>query len=286
MLDFLPQHYINSIKNLDINKLFEIRIRALQKVIINYNFNKFFLGTSGILKDSNGAITATNLDIENIISALTEKSLYAYNENIKDGFLTSKNGVRVGLCGTMVVENGKIITLKNISSLCIRIPHEIIGCSNDIFYHCLKNTPKNLLIISPPGYGKTTILKDLIRNYNQNTNLNLLVIDERGELAVHGKNIDVLKQSNKEYAIQIATKSMSPDVMFMDELMTNNDFLGAYKAKNSGIKVIATAHAENVYDLLKKFIKAKEVFDYFILLNKGNIPGEIKAIYNSELNEI
>ncbi len=286
MFYFLPLHISNMLNELDLDNLTEIRIRTNHPIIINYYNRKYFLGTSGPTNDENKSIIATKQDVDYVILTLTEKSLYAYNDNIKLGFLTSKSGVRVGICGTCVFEHNNIITIKNIESLCIRIPHEIVGCSDELFEKLLLDKRKNVLIISPPGYGKTTLLKDLIRNYNNKTNFNLLVVDERNELRSCGCNVDTIKHCNKQYAINVATRSMSPDIIFMDELMNIEDYKGVEIAKYCGVNVISTIHAETLKDVISKFNNASLIFDYFILLNKGDKPGELKAIYDNNLNEI
>ena len=133
MLDFLPQNLINALKKIDINYLSEIRLRANNPTICNYQFNKRYLGKNGLESNIKNALIVKENDIRAIIENLTENSLYAYNDYLKNGFLTSKKGVRVGVCGRCVFNDDKIVTIKDISSLCIRIPHDVIGCSDFIF---------------------------------------------------------------------------------------------------------------------------------------------------------
>lgn len=285
MLDFLPLKILNSLKSVDINFLSEIRIRCNYPIICNYHFKKQFLCEHGISNNHKNSLIATENDIKGIIENLTENSLYAYNDYLKNGFLTSKKGVRVGLTGTCVFEEEKIITIKDVTTLCIRIPHTVLGCSNSIF-NIVKNNRTNVLIISPPGYGKTTILKDLIRNYNENTDYNLLVVNERGELNDAGMNIDLINYSNKSYAINYAIRSMSPDIIFMDELSSEDDVLGVIKAVNSGVNVIATIHSDSVENVVNKFKTLKEYFDYFVILDSKDKPGQILGIYNKKFYEI
>ncbi len=280
MLKFLPQKYQSIFNKIDIDKLNEIRIRKNYPVI--YKLDNVIYK----LMNEKGEVIATNYDINSIIDNLTEKSIYAYNDFIRNGYLTTNLGVRVGLAGSCVFENEKIITVKDFSSLCIRIPHDIIGCSNYIFNKYINCKRLNILIVSPPGFGKTTILKDLVRNYNVNSFYNLLVIDERGELNLIGQNVDVIRYSNKEFALNYAIKSMSPDILFMDELMREDEFIGIKKASLSGVNVIATIHSDNVENVVKKFTSVKEIFDYYVVLKCNTHPGEILGVFDKNLNEI
>ncbi len=280
MLEFLPLKYQSILYKIGLKNLYEIRIRKNYPVIYNYN-NKIYK-----LNNQKEFITASQFDIDTIIDNLTEKSIYAFNDFIKNGYITTCKGVRVGIAGNCVFENQKIITVKEFSSLCIRIPHEIIGCSNYVYEKYLKSKKLNILIISPPGLGKTTMLKDFVRNYNENTYYNLLVVDERGELNVSGQNIDVIRYSNKNYALNYAIKSMSPDIMFMDELVCEDDFNGITKACLSGVSVIATIHSDSIVNVINKFNKAKEIFDYYILLKNNIHPGEILGVFDKNFNEI
>ena len=280
MLKFLPLKYQSLINKIDQNALCEIRIRINYPVVYKLYNNTYKL------KNENDNIIATDNDIKTIIDNLTEKSIYAYNDFIKNGYITTNFGVRVGLAGSCVFENEKVITVKDFSSLCIRIPHDIIGCSNYVFYKYINSKKVNILIASPPGLGKTTLLKDLVRNYNENSSYNLLVIDERGELNLKGQNVDVIRYSNKEFALNYAIKSMSPDILFMDELMCEEEFIGINKARLSGVNVIATIHSDNVSNIIKKFSSAKDIFDYFIILKNNKHPGEILGVFDNNLNEI
>ena len=276
-LSFLPIKILSIINKYDFNNLYEIRLRENFGITFTYKGKKIFLPE----------ITCKREDIDYIIDEITEKSVYAFNDYIKNGFITTKDGIRIGLCGQCVFDGDKIVTIKNISSLNIRIPHFVKECSNRIFNTIvIKNEILNTLIISPPFCGKTTIIKDISLKINEDFNKNILIIDERGEFAeIKGKNIDKISFSNKSYAFNFALRSMSPDIVITDELSTLSDWLFIKTAVYSGIKVIATVHSDSISDLKSKNNFILGLFDRYFILKKDNF-GIIDKIFNKNLEEI
>lgn len=280
---FLGQDIENSLNTLNLNELNEIRIRLnypikyICKNKTDYLYNK-------IKRDK--IICNKNL-IEKIILNLTENSIYAFNDRIKEGYITTNDGIRVGIVGTCVFKDDKLITLKDITSLNIRIPHFIYGCSDKILpYVICDNVIKNTLIVSPPKMGKTTLLKDLILNLNK-LNKNVLIIDERGEFnKVNGENIDKIMYTKKQFSILNAIRSMAPDVIVTDELVNNEDFLSAKYCSDSGVKIISSCHADTIDNLRNKNFFIKGIFErYFILNSNGNF-GKIDLILDGDFNKI
>ena len=179
ILWILPSNLLNAVKNrLNIEEIYEIRIKINRPIIIYSKNGEIILNYIPVKED-----------IKSIIQKISNYSLYAYEEDIKQGFITIKGGHRVGLAGECIMENGKIKTIRNISSINIRISREIIGCSNKIMkYIGSNNRVYNTIIISPPKCGKTTILRDITRNLSnglENINLKgrkVVVVDERSEI--------------------------------------------------------------------------------------------------------
>ncbi|MBQ3597060.1 MAG: Flp pilus assembly complex ATPase component TadA [Clostridia bacterium] len=280
-LEFFPKRIIEIFNNISLDKIFEIRVRVNYPIILLGDNIRI------VLKDLDGnKFTVTENDIADIICNLTENSLYAYNDKLKNGYLTWKNGVRIGLCGECVEENGRVITIKNISSLNVRIPRNIVGCSNYIYSKINNGIIKNSLIISPPGYGKTTILKDLIRNFNNDNKYSILVIDERSELDVFGINVDVIKNGSKNYSFNNCIRSMRPDVVITDELVGEDDWKYIETACKTGVKVIATCHGGCIEDVKNSCSKHGGVFDLYFLLNSNGVPGKLKHVYDKNFNRI
>lgn len=282
-LDFLPKEILYSINKLNVDKLYEIRLRANFPIIIWYDFNKLFLSKDGATERKENALICNKDDIENIIYTVTEYSLYSVTDRLKDGYLTTNNGVRIGIAGECVFENNKIVTIKNFTSLCIRVPNNIVGCSKKLYELTLKDKLRNVLIIAPPKYGKTTLLKDLIHNFD--TLINVLIIDERGELSKGIENADVIKYADKNYAFQLAIRSLSPEVIITDELISDSDWCCVNRAVNSGIKIIATVHGKDVEEIKNKREFTPNLFERYVVLESNGQAGIINKIYDVNFNE-
>lgn len=276
-LNFLPNKIITALKNYNLEKIFEIRIRKNQPIILNY------CGKYKKLLFLNSNVVISGQELNDIIALATEHSIYAYNEQIKKGFLTTKQGIRIGLAGDCVFEEGNIITIKNFSSINIRIPHYVKGASNKIFPFIINNGKvENTLIISPAGLGKTTILKDLISKIDR-LGFQTLVIDERGELFVEEYlNVDYLKHCDKNFAFTLGLRSLSPRVVIFDEIIDKLDWLLAEKAIFSGVNIIGTIHANNLNDLLNKSYFKKNVFNRYVFIKNCNSPGQIQEILDGD----
>lgn len=180
-------------------------------------------------------------EILQILEKLCDNSIYAYTNQICNGFLTIRGGHRIGVTGTAVMENGRVINIKYVTSLNFRIARQVINCSNNILGQVLNiqnNTIFNTLIVSPPGRGKTTILRDLIRNISNGIErLNFKgktcgVVDERGEIAAMYRGIpqndigirtDVIENISKAEGIKILIRSMAPEIIACDEIGSKED---------------------------------------------------------------
>ena len=286
-LNFLSEPLKSAVAKTDVKALSEIRLRVGFPIFGVFNGKKIYISENGLTLNKSDAITCTGQDVSKCIEYATEKSLYAFNDRLKQGFLTTKDGVRIGVAGDCVVEDDKIITVKNISSLNIRIPHEIKDCSQKIYNKLFLNDVFNTLIVSPPSKGKTTILKDLARKFNAYTDQSIMIIDERGEFAnVSGENIDAIKFSNKFYALNYGIRSMSPRIVITDELQSKDDWQSAKTAAFSGVKIIASCHGKDISDLKNKDFFIKNVFERYVVLDANRPAGTVKDFYDSDLNII
>ena len=278
-------------------ELNEIRLRENQPIVVFINGQPFYLGEKGITSNEKNAIYVTKQEIESIVFSASDFSIYSVNEQIKRGFLVLDGGVRIGLCGNIVSENNEIKTITNFSSLNIRIPHEVKNCSLDAFAQIITDLRmNNTLIVSPPGAGKTTFIRDFVFQLSEkNYCLNILVLDERGEISGGGKlNLgkfaDVLSFSAKRQGFEQGIRALSPNLIVTDEIGGTEDIEALQYAANCGVNVLATVHAANIEDLkLKKgfaeLLKDK-YFSRFVFLSSRQGPGTLEAIYNENLTRI
>jgi len=281
-LSFLPSEIKSAISNLNYNFLSEIRLRKGQPVIVQYKGEYKYLSAFGITDGDKNLIKVGEL--APIVNAATEGCIYSYTEQMKSGFITVEHGVRIGLAGEYVTQSGDVRAIKNVTSLNIRIPHNVVGCADylvkNLFFGCLYST----LLYSKPGLGKTTMLRDLSVSLSRLKKCNVLVFDERNEIAAIdgdgngfdlGDRVDVIRCYNKRSAISSAIRAMKPDLIITDELYGGDDIEAVKYAVDCGICIIASSHL-NDRDLLKKM-----PFEYYVeLLGIGKQP----LIYDKNFN--
>ena len=250
----------------------EIRLRAGQHIHAVWNDTEHELGSYFITQNS----------LQEILSRAARYSVHSYSESLAQGFLPLNGGHRLGVCGTAIINNGKISGIRTISSLNLRIAQEYIGCADSLIPHIFfKNgRPKSVLILSPPAYGKTTILRDLIRQVSMK-GIRISVADERGELAaMHqgiaqfdlGTHTDIIEQAPKAQAVLLLLKTMSPKIIALDEITSPNDLQAINYAGNCGVSIFASAHAIDIEDLksrpLYKEMMKLNIFDIIVSLEK------------------
>ena len=295
ILKYMPQNIVNLIKTdieLNYNSLEEIRIRANKPIILKFN---------NIEKIIN--YNSTTNDILEIMQYICENSIYSYQEQICNGYINLKGGHRVGITGNVVFKENKVVNINYISSLNFRIAKQIIGVSNVLLPYLLdieNNTIYNTLIISPPGSGKTTILRDFIRQISNGISdinfrgITVGLVDERGEIAAMYKGIpqndvgiktDILDSIPKSVGMKMLIRSMAPNVITADEIGTYEDVEAINYAICCGIKGIFTAHGNSLEDLelnpaINKLIHIN-IFDKIICLNPKE-KGKISKLYKLE----
>lgn len=266
-LSFLPKEILEAISHLNINFVTEIRLRQGQPVIIGYKDEYYYLDRFGLSLKRDGALMGG--EIAPIINAATSGSIYSYAEQMRSGFITCGHGVRIGLAGEYVTQNGAITAIANITSLNVRIPHEVEGCADYICNNLFTEEVYSAIIFSKPGLGKTTKLRDIARYSSDKLKLNVLIFDERNEIAAInangngfyvGERSDVVRSGNKITAFETAIRAMKPDVIITDELYGESDIQAVKYVAECGIKVIASSHVTN-----RNILKSMP-FEYFVEL--------------------
>jgi len=219
-------------------------------------------------------------ELSAVLELATGGSVHSSAESIKNGFITVSGGHRIGLCGTAVVQNKEISFIKDISSVSVRIAKEFTGIAEKLATELnMDGKFGNTLIISPPGYGKTTMLRDLIRVLSRD--YRVAVADERGEIAAKnrgipqfdvGKSTDVLDGTEKSDGAILMLRSMSPDIIAVDEITAEHDINAMKMISNCGVGIIATAHGESKESImarpLYKELFGLGIFRVIIILNR------------------
>lgn len=280
-------------KTFSFNDITEIRLRSNENLIVVIKNKKYFL------KDDDGNyVVVSKAIIDDFIKNASENSIYAYNESIKEGYIMLAKGIRVGISGYVVYNQDKVVTIKDIQSVNIRIPHIIKNCSLLAYDYLVDDNIKNTLIISSPGSGKTTFIRDFVYQlYVHNNSKNILIADERNEICstIKGEtNInlggfcDIYTNCSKEFAFKNGIRSMRPDLIITDEIDLDKDLKYIIQAINSGVSVVATIHAKDVNQLKKKKgfdeILDNKYFDRFVVLTSEEGPGTLTNIYDEKLN--
>ena len=289
ILRVLPVNIANEVKDFLLkDSIQEIRIKVNKPVIINLSSKEVIL---------NSIVTLD--DIKQILVRVSNYSLYAYEEEIKQGYITIKGGHRIGIAGECVLSQGEVRTIRNISSLNIRICREVKGCSNEVMKFITENNRVfNTLIVSPPKCGKTTILRDIARNISNGMPINSLmgkkvsIIDERSEIASCFNGIpqldvgirsDILDNCLKKDGMIMAIRSLSPDILICDEIGTDGDMEALNMAFNSGVNIIVSIHGYSIEDIYRrrifKDLLENSILDRIIVLSNKNGPGTIENAY-------
>lgn len=297
----------------DWSRVQEIRIRAGYPVTLISDRQEYALGDGAEAK-------ADSRLIREILGIFSRHSLYAFEDEIRQGFLTIEGGHRVGLAGKAVTEDGiqsgaaelrsggyspgsrtGLRTIKDISSLNIRLAHEKKGCADRAvpLLYDESGTVFDTLILSPPGAGKTTLLRDLVRQISDGTGygpgVSVSVVDERSELAACfqgmpqcdlGSRTDVMDACPKDTGMYMMIRSMAPRVLAVDEIGTRQDLEAMRYVMNCGCRILATAHGSSIADLDRKPVlremAREELFSRYVVLSKNPRPGTIAGIFDAK----
>ena len=238
ILEILPPDLRRNMQEIDFYEVQELRLRS------GYPLGIKRVGARKSILDTADVVRAA--DVEAVVRAATGQSAYSAQETLRAGYLPLRGGHRIGICGTTVQRNGEIYSMKDVTSLNIRVAH-------DVWIEPARLQPRlreNLLIIGAPGSGKTTLLRACIRTLSQMGRC-VSVVDERDEVGAFdlGMHVDVLRGCGKQTGMELLLRSMGPEWIAVDEISAEADVLALEKCSYCGVKLLATAHAENVDEL-------------------------------------
>lgn len=277
----------------------EIRLRINGPLLMVYRGEEYFLGAKGgLCKDPGQAFRVCRRCLQETLEYLSSYSLYAYEEEVRQGYLTLQGGHRVGLAGKTILDGEKITSIRFISFINIRFSHQVKGCASVILpYIAQGSTVRHTLLISPPRCGKTTILRDLIRQISDGDEKRpghcVGVVDERSEIGgCHqgvpqndvGIRTDVLDGCPKAEGMMMLIRSMSPEVIAVDEIGSYEDIHAIESVIHCGCRLLATVHGSSIDDikrkpLLNRLVKEK-IFERYILLEGRPRAGTVRQIFD------
>lgn len=280
-------------EQLQYEHLQEIKLRVEKPLLLIYRGEELILGGQ-----RGKPYMVTKEDVREMLEYISNYSLYAYEQEMKQGFITIEGGHRVGMTGQAIIENGKVKNLKHISSVNVRMSHEVLGCADKVFpYITYNRSLYHTLVISPPRCGKTTLLRDMIRQISDGNDwvrgIAVGVVDERSEIGGcymgvaqnHlGIRTDVLDGCPKAEGMIMLIRSMGPEVIAVDEIGSAEDVHAIEYAMHCGCKMLATVHAGSMEELRKKPLLDQMIdqgrFERYILLGNRAHVGQIDGIFD------
>ena len=272
IMRYIPMRLRKYFYDIDFSTLEEIRLRPLMPVCLVFHHETCFLAQQGgTVKNGKAAVIAQRQDISEAMELLSASSLYAYEDEISRGYITVAGGHRVGICGSAVTKDNHICFIKNIAGLNYRIARMVKNISEGIIEDIYQGGDvRSTLIISPPGQGKTTMLRDVLAALSAR-GIAVSVIDERRELAAMYNGVpsfdlglftDVLEGCPKDEGMSLMIRSMNPKVVATDEIDAREDMEAIKKAAQRGVRVITSIHAKS-FEALKEQEDKRQFLSYF-----------------------
>ena len=299
VLKIFPSRIRQALEQTELNmeNLQEIRVRVGQPLLCVYRGREFFLAGNGKLEEQEkNPVTVSGEELLETVSYVSRYSLYAFDEELRQGYITIPGGHRVGIAGKIVMEGEKIRSVRYISFLNVRLSHEKKGCADRVFPYLVKNGRFcHTLIISPPRCGKTTLLRDIIRQASNGNDLlagqNVGVVDERSEIGGSYRGVpqndlgirtDVLDCCPKAEGMMMLIRSMAPDIVAVDEIGDYRDSRAIETVFHCGCRLLATVHGSSMEDILKKPLLQRLVqyrcFERYIVLDQEKEAGHVRDI--------
>lgn len=296
-ISLLPDRYKSVLESISENigvKVKEIRFRNGEPITLNTQNDIYYIRKNGVLtvSFSSDLIVTDEKDLQEIVFHLSRRSLHTYQDMIAKGFIPLRGGCKAGVVGRAVMKNGSVYSVSSFNSVNIRVARNFYGCSEDL----IKNVGEDcasFLIIGAPLSGKTTVLRDLCRFYSGKDRLNpfkTAIIDERDEIASRsfgngidvGIHTDILTLYPKAIGTEIAVRTLSPDIVVLDEIGSDEEARAMLSAVNTGVNFIATAHGSSLEEVLrrpniKRLVNAGAFKKAVVLYGKDN-PCKVKEM--------
>ncbi|WP_051688142.1 stage III sporulation protein AA [Desulfofalx alkaliphila] len=278
----------------------EIRVRHGRPLILGLNHKDAFLHRQGGLADRpSQAYVVSDDDLRRTTQLISNSSIYALEEELKNGYITLAGGHRVGITGKVVTEKGGVKTMKYISGINIRVSRQVLGAADGVIKHLL--SPKGMvyhtMLISPPRCGKTTLLRDIVRQLSNGIpslgfgGINVGVVDERSEIAGCyqgvpqldvGIRTDVLDACPKAAGMMMLLRSMSPGLIATDEIGRSEDVAAVEEVLNAGIKVLTTAHGSSIEELKRRPALSRllslGLIERYVILGRSRGVGTVEQV--------
>ncbi|PTM58517.1 stage III sporulation protein AA [Desmospora activa] len=296
MLELLPRSVYT--------RLEEVRIREGRPLEVITPERSWFLGRSGLERGVEQAYIPSKEDCTKILNLISHHSLYALEEELRRGYVTIEGGHRIGLVGPAVVEGGRVRRLRSISGFNLRIAREVRGAAREVMPYLFRDGRLfNTLIVSPPQCGKTTLLRDLVRIVSEGEgnipSYKVGVVDERSEIAgcvegvpQHdvGPRTDVLDACPKAEGMMMMIRSMSPELLVVDEIGRQEDGDAVFEAMHAGVALFTTAHGRSLEEVSRRptlsRLLREGAFDRVVLLSRKNGPGTLEGIFDQSLHRL
>ncbi|MTI79980.1 MAG: stage III sporulation protein AA [Firmicutes bacterium] len=306
VMNVLPSHLRKMLQRLqqlqpeEMARLEELRLRQNRPMVLGFSDEDVFLHREGgLTAHSERAYFVSADDIQRTTQMVSNSSIYALEEELKNGYITLTGGHRVGITGKVVADQGRVKTIKYISGFNIRISRQVVGAADQLLRHLIspKGDVYHTMLISPPRCGKTTILRDIVRQLSSGIQkfnfpgVTVGVVDERSEIAGCYRGIpqlnvgtrsDVLDSCPKASGMMMLLRSMSPQVIATDEIGRMEDVEALEEVLNAGVKVLTTAHGAAVDDIekrpaIKRLLKLQAI-ERLVVLDRSKGPGTVKQV--------
>lgn len=305
ILPCLPMKLRSAIQTLPpevLGKAHEIRLRRGRPVTLDVGDEEVFVSSrGGIASGPDDGYIFTDQEALVTLQLMAGSSIYSYEDEIRQGYITLRGGHRVGIVGRAVVQDGTVKVIKDISGFCIRVSHEVLGAADAVMPYLVKSRNRlfHTLIISPPRCGKTTLLRDIARQASDGVRslglvgLRVGIVDERSEIAACyygvpqntvGMRTDVLDACPKAAGMIMLVRSMSPDLVVTDEIGREEDSVAVREVMNAGVSIVATAHGDSLDDVTRRpalrCLFEGQMFERVVTLSSKDGPGTVESVFD------